>query len=47
MHYDNLTQKREFLNFQKLIMIKLVSKVINGGKHNEIFWSKYFPEAHQ
>jgi predicted alpha/beta superfamily hydrolase len=25
----------------------IINKVINGGKHNEAFWSKYFPEAHQ
>ena len=25
----------------------IINKVIEGGKHNEEFWSKYFPEAHK
>lgn len=25
----------------------IINKVIDGGKHNEGFWSQYFPEAHQ
>lgn len=24
---------------------KVVNKIIEGGKHNEEFWSKYFPET--
>ena len=26
---------------------QLKKEVINGGKHNEAFWSSYFPSAHQ
>jgi predicted alpha/beta superfamily hydrolase len=26
---------------------QIINKVIEGGKHNEGFWSSYFPEAHQ
>lgn len=25
----------------------IVSKIVQGGKHNEAFWSDYFPEAYQ
>jgi len=25
----------------------VINKVIEGGKHNEGFWSNYFPEAHK
>ena len=26
---------------------KIINKIIDGGKHNEVLWSKYFPEAYQ
>jgi predicted alpha/beta superfamily hydrolase len=26
---------------------RMVNRIIEGGQHNEAFWSKYFPEAHQ
>ncbi len=26
---------------------KIVNKIVKGGKHNEAFWSTYFPEAFQ
>ncbi|RLD28419.1 MAG: alpha/beta hydrolase [Bacteroidetes bacterium] len=25
----------------------IINNIIKGGKHNEAFWSSYFPEAHQ
>ena len=26
---------------------KIVNKIVEGGKHNEAFWSSEFPEAYQ
>ena len=26
---------------------QIINKIIEGGEHNEEFWSQYFPEAHQ
>lgn len=43
----NLTKMFALLKEKGVMETHINNKIIEGGKHNEGFWSQYFPEAHQ
>ena len=43
----DLTKMIALLKEKGVLESLINNKIIEGGKHNEGFWSQYFPEAHQ